>query len=218
MTSPLYVVTRRSTTPDRTDEFHLRMFHGTASRGGRRPDRHNALWKSDVDLPLRLHKNVFDIANVFCPENELVVSELVRSEIQKAGVIGIRTEEVLFETLYSFPYRAGDFSFWSDLPDYNMQREFIDRQTHHAALMDRVGSFFRIAMPTFGQLRATCTDFKVVLLQRADGIADEYPVSQDLVLKWVAYNAGGFIMDERLFRPLSHFLSSDYFETFKVDT
>lgn len=85
---------------------HAHFFHGKAKRGGRFPNANDYRITHEPDKPLRLHKNVYKIGDVFAPEFELVVSDVVAKRLSL--IANLELLPVHFELLYNYPYEIGD--------------------------------------------------------------------------------------------------------------
>src|SRR4051812_17977665 len=93
------------TSSDRIDAFHYDMFHGREI-GEMEPHDYGG----DLSTPLRLLRNTWRIPDVFQPASNLVVSQAARFELEKLRNIALLRVE--FAKLISYPYRAGDFTFY----------------------------------------------------------------------------------------------------------
>lgn len=193
------------------EEFHARMFHGTADRGGKRPNRNNAYLAYNVDQPLQLHKNVHDMAHVFKPGGALVVSRAVRDAFGE--IPGVQFAPVHFKTLFRHPYRAGDFSFHDEIGNYFQQMQFIDELKHDERLAAEVGDYFELVAPPLRDLRQSFEPLRQVAVpvgRSPDN--EEIPISQQLLLRHPIYSCGAKVMSELVFEKLQPFINWTYFD------
>ncbi len=195
------------------DAFHAEMFHGRASRGGKQPTYRDARMAEDVDRPLHLHKNAYKIANVFAPEFELVVSSAVKDALADAS--GVKLTPVEFEVLFSYPYRAGDFSYWDDLSDYITQQIFIDEQSDDPELHTHIGQFFELFAPPAFQIQGRFAGLKTVSVNVGPTRLQEpleLSLSPQLLFEFPVFSCGGsYIMSEGVYSRLAPFVDWTYF-------
>ena len=194
------------------DAFHAEMFHGRAYRGGQLPTSKDARLAFDVDRPLRLHKNAFSIPHVFAPEYILVASSAVRSALNQ--VTHLRFAPVTFETLFSYPYRAGDFAFWDELPDYYLQQEFIDNQTDDPRLHLEVGEYFEVIAPPIRAIRDQFADLRDVSVEIGPTEFDEpleLSLSAEMLGLFPVFSCGESVMNDSVFSKLEPFIDWTYF-------
>jgi hypothetical protein len=197
---------------DRIDAFHAEMFHGRADRGGESPTSKSARLAHDVDRPMRIHKNAFQIADVFAPEFQLVVSSLARGSL--LDVPHLRFVPITFRTLFSCPYGAGDFSFWEDLPDYRIQQEFIDQQKNDPQLHSYVGDYFELVAPPVRDIRDRFEGLRSVSVDIASSEFDdplELPLSAQLLEECPVFSCGSFEMSDAVFSRLEAYVDWTYF-------
>lgn len=197
---------------EQIDAFHAMMFHGCANRGGAKPTSQNHRLGFDVDRPLTLHKNAYQIANIFAPEFCLVVSSVVRSALK--DIANIEFQPVTFETLFSYPYQAGDFSFWDTVPDYYQQQQLFERQQHAPELIANVGEFYELAAPAIKDLRGSFADLQKVTIDGCETELDppfEVTVSEEMLNQVPVISCGPFIMNDEIFRRISSFIDWTYF-------
>jgi hypothetical protein len=196
---------------DRIDAFHARMFHGEADRGGHRPASKNARVGHAVDRPLRLHKNAYQIADVFSPEFLLVVSSAVRQAL--GSISRLHFTPVTFATLFSYPYNAGDFSFWDSLTDYQIQQEFIDQQTNDPELQSQVGEYFEMLAPPFRDLKGRFEGIRRIPMNTGPTKMDakEIPVCEQMLEDCPVYSIGATVTSDEVFTGIEPFIDWTYF-------
>ncbi|TWU05436.1 hypothetical protein [Allorhodopirellula heiligendammensis] len=188
--------------------IHSSFFHGKASLGGTFPTAENARLAFDVDTPLRLHKNIHDIADHFLPEHELVVSDRVAERLSEHQSISI--DAVSFAVLYEYPYSNDDPSCGFD--DYDSQMSFIDTQADVPDLHNRVGSYFHVSMPPVFSVRKLFPDAPLV------DVTIKYrptplPISPDVFAAHPMYTTGSAtIMSDDVFRRVEPFINWTYFD------
>jgi len=194
------------------EAFHASMFHGTADRGGKRPNRNNAYLAYTVDRPLQLHKNVYDIAQVFEAEGALVVSRAVREGFR--GVPLVQFAHVHFKTLYRYPYRPGDYSYNDEIGDYFEQLRFIDELKHEPDLVTQVDEYFELAAPLLRDLRPSFDPLSQVAVQmdQTRDEAKEISISRQLLLQHSIYSCGAKVISELVFEKLHPYINWTYFE------
>jgi hypothetical protein len=190
----------------RIDAFHATMYHGTADRGGLKPDRKSARLAYEVDRPLQLHKNAYDIGHIIEPEGFLVVSEIVRDALRESP--GITCAPVKFKTLFTYPYAEGDFSFWKTMPDYNQQQEFIDSQRDDAALHQQVGPYFELVAPWVRDLKHRYSPLSELTVLNGNSIL----ISREMLQDNPVYSSGAKVMTESVFAKIEPFVNWTYFE------
>lgn len=193
------------------DAFHAAMFHATADRGGKRPNRKDARLAYDVDRPLQLHKNAYEIAPVFEAEGGFVVSSDVRQSLVEIPHVAFAP--VHFKTLFHFPYREGDFSFHERIGHYDAQMKFIDERTHDASLKSQVGEYFELIAPPLRELRGHFEPLKDVSVKVGSSRYDfkDFPISQALLLQHPIYSCGSKVMSDPVFEKLRPFINWTYF-------
>lgn len=194
------------------DAFHADMFHGKASRGGRQPHSKNDRGTYELDRPMRLHKNVFEIADFFMPEFECVVSASTKDALSEMSTL--RFERVVFEAMYSYPYRANDFSFWNELKDYYSQQDFIDDQTDDPLLHGEVGAYYHMIAPTFRENRTRFRDWRDVSLEADPRESGQIEVafSRNLLTDAGMYCTGTKVVaNDDVYARLAPFIDANYF-------
>ena len=197
---------------DQIDAFHARMFHGEASRGGERPTSQDARLAYEVDRPLCLHKNVYNIAPVFAPEFALVVCANVKSKL--GDVPQVRFAPVRHGTLFSFPYGAGDFSFLEEMPDYITQQEFIDNQKDDPQRHLDVGEFSELIAPPIREIRNRYAKLRDISVEIGPTEFDEpleFPISAAMLEDFPIFKCGSFIIHDNVFSRLAEFIDWTYF-------
>jgi hypothetical protein len=150
--------------------------------------------------------------HVFAPEYELVVSSVARAVL--LDVPEIEFERVIFQRLFSYPYRAGDFSFWDDLPDYNRQQKFFDKQKNVPQLHSRVGDFFELVAPPIKDIRNRFHGLRDVAIEidpKKSGQPLKLSLSVELLDRIPVFKVGGFIMRDDVFVKLAPFIDWTYF-------
>lgn len=92
--------------------FHLSMFHGEVNfaEDMRRIDE-DLIGKQSLRIKT---KNLFELAEVFMPGGNLVVSERIRDIL--ALHCDVRFVLVEFEEVYNYPFQVGDNSYYDQLP------------------------------------------------------------------------------------------------------
>jgi hypothetical protein len=194
--------------------IHAKFFHGKARRGGEFPSSTNARLAHDVDLPLRLHKNAFKIADVFAPELELVVSRSVSAKL--SSMESLRMTPVYFDLLYTYPYEAGDLSCGFDT--YTDQMRFIDDQFDDPRLHSQVDHFFHVETPPIRDVRARNPEASVAAIQ-IDDEQEELPISPAVFAQSPVYSFGGsFVMCDSVFRILAPFIDNNYYLVASYDS
>jgi hypothetical protein len=192
--------------------FHVGMFHGRASRGGIMPTYRDYRLAFPLDRPLRLKKNVFNLAAIFRPEGELVVIDTVREVLQQ--FTSLRFEPVEFAHVFSVPYQAADFSFRQSLPPGKSDEWTLDAHPHDASLMRDLHPYFRLCAPPIRELAdlaAAVREVEVVLQEDAFEETVSYPVSPELLERYPAYNCGELVLSDVVFTAIAPFIDWNYF-------
>lgn len=190
---------------------HSAMFHGRASRGGKMPTFQDYRLHVEVDRPLRLHKNAYEIAPVFSPEFELVVSETVREALFEFPTL--RFEPVEFETLYSCPYRIGDPSFMGNVEGWYEFQDFVDGQKDVPELHRQVGLYFSVEVPLLRNIREPFSDLQDLVVPNDDRAIDrelEVTLSRELLQEYPLFNSGGNVASDELYAKLRPFINQNY--------
>jgi hypothetical protein len=110
--------------------FHLHMFHGDEEL-----KREWRVWQLIPREPLRLYKNVVNLAHIIQPTLTLVVSETVLKSAPKLSTLP--RMQVFFERLYRLPWRVGDLSYRKFIDDRDLMNamEFYRSRPHDPAVM-----------------------------------------------------------------------------------
>ncbi|WP_254510023.1 hypothetical protein [Anatilimnocola floriformis] len=191
------------------DAIHASFFHGTADRGGKRPNSQNSQLANAVDRPLQLHKNIFEIADVFSPEFKLVVSAKVRDVFHDLPEVAFAP--VHFKTLYEIPFRAGDFSFYKTIGDFFAIERFIDRQVDKPALHEKIGDYFELVAPP---VRDFAARYPLITASVDIGELDdltEILICPQLLNDVPIYSQGKLVMSDAAYRRLSPFINWTYY-------
>ena len=166
--------------------IHSEFFHGKAMRGGAFPTSTDYRLSHLVDLPLRLHKNVYKIAHLFAPEFELVVSEQLMEELATAS--RIKSIECFFYILYRYPFEPGDLGCGFDRHDRQMQ--FIDKQSDDLSLHRLVPRYFHLQIPALRDVRVAFPGHALTTVQ-IDSDLKKLPMSEQLLSEVPMYKFGG---------------------------
>ena len=140
------------------------------------------------------------------------MSSVVRAEL--AHVPHLQFAPVTFGTLFSYPFRAGDFSFWDVLPDYNIQQEFIDKQRDDPELHAEVPEFFEPIAPPVRDIRDRFTGLREVSVEIGPTECDEplgLSLGAELLEKCPIFKCGSFVMNDKVFSKLAAFVDWTYF-------
>ncbi|TWU43560.1 hypothetical protein Poly51_63380 [Rubripirellula tenax] len=187
--------------------IHAAFFHGNASRGGEFPSATNARLAHDIDLPLRLHKNAYNIADVIAPALELVVSGRVAERL--SSIPDLTLAETEFAVLYSYRFTVGDLS--CGFEHYDAQMQFIDTRTDDASLHETVQRYFHIAAPPVYEIRRMHPSEPNVSILIDDDIED-IPLSTSILRSNPIYSLGGSkIVSDELYQILSPFVDFTYY-------
>jgi hypothetical protein len=189
--------------------IHSEFFHGKASRGGSFPTSKDYRLQHEVDLPLRLHKNAHNIAEVFCPDYELVVSERIAGALH--GSLRVDLFPVEFATLYSHPYKVGDLD--CGFLDFDAQMRFIDKQKDSKHLHDKVGRYFHVRPPSIHEVHAAFPEAARVNVQSGvDGEIESIPNSPKLFETIPIFDIGaGYVMGSPFYDILASGIDWTYF-------
>jgi hypothetical protein len=166
--------------------IHSQFFHGKAMRGGAFPTSKDYRLNHQVDLPLRLHKNVYNIAHLFAPEFQLVISEQLLEKLPTE--LCIKSSECVFDLLYRYPFEPGDLGCGFDRHDHQMQ--FIDKQSDDLSLHRLVPRFFHLQIPVLREIRAAFPGHAIARVQIDSDLA-ELPMSEQLLSEVPMYRFGG---------------------------
>lgn len=181
----VYVILASGANPESgVDVFISEMFHGKARRGGAFPTASSARVMEETDRPLRLHKNLFGLSEVFSPGNSgFVFSANAVTKILE-HYKSLEFEKVVFEHVYNFEFDVNSKVHFDEIGNFNRQMRFIDNVPHDSTLATPEYSVFKPNFPNWkGQ-------------QETHHIEDE----QDCVLGWpmrpssLPYN-GRFFVD-----------------------
>lgn len=191
---------------------HSEMFHGRASRGGKMPTFQDYREHVDVDRPMRLHKNMYEIAPVFSPEFELVVSETVREALSDFPTL--RFEPVEFETLYTCPYRVGDTSLIGGVKDWYEFQDFVDGQNDVPELHRQIGYYFAVEIPLLRNIRKQFGSLEEVALPNDGRAMDgklQVTLSREMLYAYPLFYSGGNVASDELYAKLRPFINESYY-------
>lgn len=187
--------------------IHAHFFHGKAKRGGFFPTANDYRITHEPDKPLRLHKNVYNIGNVFAPEFELVVSNLVAKRL--ARIPNLELLPVQFELLYGYPYEIGDLGCGFKTSD--AQERFIDGRKDDPALHSNIGTFYQLEMLPVRSIREQYRDTAPTTVE-LDSESYQIPISSDIFTSHPAYSLGGStIMSNAVYECLEPYVDWTYF-------
>lgn len=187
--------------------IHAAFFHGKAKLGGFYPTAHDFRITHEPDTPLQLHKNVYNIGDIFAPEFELVVSNMVANRL--AGIPNLELQPVQFDLLYSYPYEVGDLG--CGFKTYDAQMEFIDRCEDDPALHLALGPFYHLEMLPVRSIREKYMDIEPTVVE-LDAEFQSIPISCEIFSTHPAYSLGGTtIMCEAVFNCLEPYIDWNYF-------
>lgn len=202
-----FVVLERRTffNNSQVDSVDARHFHGRAMRGGVFPDSKSARLQFDVDIPLKIRKNVFGgMPAVFCPEGELVVREDIAAELNRC--FNISYSMVEFSILYDFDYKS------EGVERYDVQMRQIDLQRHQPGI--QVAPYCMIDCPPIWLVNSTIADaplIKVSVTQGGHSESREYPASEDVFREFPIYSTSSFVMKSSIFEVIRPHLDLRFF-------
>jgi hypothetical protein len=188
------------------------MFHGISV-----PDmRHNL--GGDLSKPLCLERNVYQIPDIFLPVGNFVVSSRVKEKLE--GLPNIAFLPVRFSRLFSFPFRAGDFSYFQtdsflqDPVEYAPEK-FFARQENSPSLHSSVGEYYEVIVPRLNDIKARyhhlkryryLFEFAVVNSELELELSPE--LLRDHPAVWQFWN----VLSEDVYRRMLPYFNWDYFE------
>jgi hypothetical protein len=193
-----------------TRAIHNAFFHGKAHRGGSFPTSKDYRLQHEVDLPMRLHKNAHNIAEVFCPEYELVVSERIAQSLKAASLL-VDVLPIEFEILYSYPFGAGDLA--CGFLSYDDQMRFIDKRKDSKVLHEKVGRYFYVRTPPLWEVRSAFPEAPQVEIESEDRTqVVAIPASAKLFEVTPVFSLGaGYVMGEPFYEILASGIDWTYF-------
>lgn len=179
-------------------------FHGYAKRGGEYPNSNDYRIQFDIDLPLKVKKNVYQLAKVFCPCGEMVVLDTIAEEL--ALKFGIAISRVDFEIVFDFNYHL------LSVERYDLAMSQIDQANGDLSI--RVPHYYHIQMPAAWEINSKYPNSGVEQIKLKEGSREKLwncRVSSDLFENAPIYHAGGFVMDRPVFDVLCPYLNFNYF-------
>ena len=116
---------RPNGTPN-VDVMYADFFHGIPRRGGDYGTTTDARMQYQIDRPLHLWKNVFQLGNFFCPSGCMVFS---RSLFDSLALVECEPVPVVFDRPYSLEYdlKINSIEFFG-FRDYFQQQRFLYSQ------------------------------------------------------------------------------------------
>ncbi len=181
-------------------------------RGGEFPSSKDYRVIHPVDVPLRLHKNVFRIADLFAPELQLVVSDRVAKDLAQIG--NLELSAVSFEVLYEYPFLPGDLGCGFEAHDEQMR--FIDRQKNDPALRRQLEQYYQIVIPPIREIRLLYPNTKIQITK--DGEPLVIPVSEEVLRAIPMFSLGSTtILRSDVFEILEPHIDNLYFSHLRFD-
>ena len=196
------------------DAFHCRLFHGVTERGGRSPTNKDYRLAHSVDHPLKLHRNVWNIPDVFEVSLCLVVSEKVKTEI--LSVDQIEFEQVEFARTFSIPYEKGDFSHFERIGHYDEQMAYISSQNHDPSLLSSLDSFYELKCPRLQNVLSEFTSASNLVQIELEGFDTddlaEIEICPEMLDRFPILQYGSIrIFRKDVFEKIQNYVSRDFF-------
>lgn len=88
--------------------FHTTMFHGLQAYD---------FFPVEYTGQLHLWKNIYNLAPLFSPPGSVVASD--RASKAFRSLSGVVLRPVIFETVFSYPFDLGDYSFLKEFPEWS---------------------------------------------------------------------------------------------------
>lgn len=193
--------------------FHYDMFHGTAEREGIAYHDSGACFLNTTHRKqLHISRTGQQVPAVFAPSLNLVLSEEVRKRL--IGLPKIDVLPVVFDKLFQFYYRKGDFS-WYDAPlcadSQDLHRILPDVPDYHS----QVGPYYELLVARTQDLATESSDMREVTITIGPASLEETVEVRLPVDLWgrypIVWDNGCLFFAEGSFQRIEPFLDWDFF-------
>lgn len=193
------------------DTFHHDMFHGVAERTGATDQAYHV----GVPLTHKLHiqKNVYNMPAIFSADAHLVLSQEVREKLEALEHIAFLP--VVFDKLFSYPYKQHDFSYWERMP-YASGEKLLARFPHDPSLEGRIPPYYELIEIRRMDIVRNYRKLKCVPLQQHrldcnEPDQEDFYFSDEMLQDYPVLWEFGHILNRRAFEILKPYIDPVYF-------
>lgn len=138
--------------------LHSKMFHGMGMRGLGDGQVLDYTYFDEYLWPQKIIKNVNDIARIFMPSLNFVISEDVMNEMAYLPYTSFH--EVDFIKLYDYPIKVYDNTYLKDKRWKGKDKKFIEKLPHDESFIDQVGNYYELVVPNLMEIADKFNDLK----------------------------------------------------------
>ena len=188
--------------------FHASMFRG--QQLGEKYARYPALGNKPSSL--KLAKNLYNLADVFVPTTNLVVSDAVRSLLTSLPC-SVDFVQVTFQQPFLYPYRLGDFTYSDDFPRGTMEDDIIEGVAKRHACGPPSEAFYEVLTHKAESLAPDYADTNLRVVAQDVNYIDpkEVHVSAKMLEDHGIVWDCGFLLRSDVFHQLDPFLTRPFF-------
>jgi hypothetical protein len=172
--------------------------------------------------PLRLIRNIWRVPEVFMPTNcgALVVSSALKDEL--SGLPNLEFQQVEFSKKISFPYQAGDFSFY-DTPIFARDqgiadpRRFMDQFAAIEEATPDLGPYYELIVARHVEIRDHFRNLINVKIKTYSCAQFELALSAELVRNYPIFKHGCHFASGGAWEFLAEHIDWQYFRRTEIE-
>lgn len=202
----------------RLSSFHVHMFHGKATRGGKPLHVSRDVWYSnDCRIPLEIVRAGNYVPDVF-ESRHWVVSEAVKERLN--WVPSIEFLPVSFVKLVEFPVHApGDFS-WYDANDTYRRRDatvLLEKLPDVPAYHESVGSYYELLAPRICDIAHSFPSTRTVEFhglrdpEEPDDDMYDCDISEQMLDRFPMLISAAHVLRDDVYQAVRQFVDWEYF-------